>query len=72
MAYETVDRPVVYEILPMSAADTWKLRNVTSGRDVVRGISKDGCIRLKRQLEMNRQVRLDSMEIRRKQNRHEG
>jgi hypothetical protein len=43
----------MYEIRPTSTPELWQVVNIESGRVVVNGISREGCQRLKAELERN-------------------
>ena len=60
----------MYEVLPATGQDKWRLHNTLRKADVVSGISREGCIRLKRQLEVNLGVRRAQMQAH-KESRHE-
>ena len=60
----------MYEIIP-DGNGQWTLRNTVRGRSVVSGISREGCLRLKKQLETNHKTRLESMGIKKHESRPE-
>lgn len=48
----------MYDIRPTSTPELWQVVNIESGRVVVNGISREGCQRLKAELERNQLKRL--------------